>query len=292
MGKLNMELVHKKKDSLERQGGSNNYDKLQNGKNVRRILWPKGDSEECSSEGYIHFGLGEDGKQSVICRKTENPHAKCPVCDYIAKLQKSKDKNDKKLADSLKARKRVFYNVLDRDNADSPNEVKILAVGTTVQRQIVAVLCDPDYGDITDYETGRDITIRRTGQGLTTEYTVIPKPNVSPASTMDKAELEDKMTDLASMWKIPSVEDLEELLYGTGDDDDEPRNETGSQDLEYESMEVDELMDLCTKRNIDVPDRPTKYKLIALLNQYDSGSETDEGDDVKDTISQALNRRR
>lgn len=293
MGKLNMDLVHKKKDSLDRQGGSNNYDKLQNGKNIRRILWPKGDSEECSSEGLIHFGLGEDGKQSVICRKTESPHAQCPVCEYIAKLQKSKDKNDKKLADSMKARKRIFYNVLDRDNADNPNEVKILAVGTTVQKQIVEILCDPDYGDITDYETGHDITIRRTGQGLTTEYTVIPKPASSPATNLSREELEEKMTDLNSMWKIPSVEDIEEILYGTGDDEDEPKYVNGSQNPDYEDMEVEELEELCRKRNIPIPERATKFKLIGLLSQDDTGSAIgDSGDDVKDTISQALNRRR
>lgn len=296
MGKLNMDLVRKKKASLERQGGNNNYDKLANGKNLRRILFPKGDSEECSSEGLIHFGLGEGGKTSLVCRKTKDPHAKCPVCDYIAKLQKSKDKNDKKLADALKPRKRVFYNVLDRDNPSDKKdteEVKILAVGTTVQKQIVAIMCDPDYGDITDFETGRDITISRTGQGLNTEYTVMPKPLPTKASDKtDMKTLEEIMTDLDGMWKIPSIEECEEVLYGTdeGDDEDEPRNANGSHD-DYEDLELSELEELCEKRGIPLPDKVTKFKLIALLTQYDEGT-LDEGDDVKRTISSALNRRK
>ena len=70
MGKLNMAAIQAAKVKLERQGGERiPFDKLANGKNVRRILWPKGDRDLCYSEGYIHFGLGEDGKTSMYYRR-------------------------------------------------------------------------------------------------------------------------------------------------------------------------------------------------------------------------------
>lgn len=299
MGKLNMEAIQAAKAKLERQGGSGvAFDKLVNGKNVRRILWPKGNRDLCYTEGYIHYGLGDEGRDSIVCRKTFDSHERCPVCEYIAQLQRSKDKGDKKLADAIKPRKRVYFNVIDRDSDnDAGDELKILGVGLTVQKQIVAIMCDPDYGDITDPTDGRDITIKRTGQGLNTEYSVLPKPTSTMASeTLSPEELEEQMADLDALWNIPSIEDAEKLVYGEdGDDDYEPRNSSGNarnaQDTdEYDDMELDELKELCKQRGIQLPDKITKLKLIALLTQDD-----DDGEDtssVKSAIASALSRRR
>lgn len=301
MGKLNMEAIQAAKVRLERQGGSGlAFDKLANGKNVRRILWPKGDKDLCYSEGYLHFGLGEDGKTSLVCRKTNDSKAHCPVCEYITQLQMSKDKNDKKLAESIKPRKRVYLNVIDRDSDSDTDELKVLPVGLTIQKAIVAILCDPDYGDITDPVEGRDVTIKRTGQGLNTEYSVLPKPNASPASTtLTPEQIEDQMADLDAFWTVPSVEDMEKVIYGEDGDDYEPRNKSGvartaSDDDEYDDMELDELKALCEKRGIRMPEKISKLKLIALLSQddEDGGSTDDEGaTGVKSMIANALSRR-
>lgn len=303
MGKLNMEAIQAAKAKLERQGGNNlAFDKLSNGKNVRRILWPKGDKDLCYSEGYIHFGLGDDGKTSMVCRKTNDSKARCPICEYISQLQMSKDKNDKKLADTIKPRKRVYLNVIDRDTDSGNDELKVLPVGLTIQKQIIAILCDPDYGDITDPVEGRDVTIKRTGQGLNTEYSVLPKPNSSPASTiLTPEQIEEQMADLDVFWSTPSVEDMEKVLYGEdgADEDYEPRNGNGaarnaSDSDEYDDMELDELKELCEKRGIRMPEKISKLKLIALLTQYDESgaSEDDDSNGVKSAIANALNRRK
>lgn len=302
MGKLNMDAIQAAKVRLERQGGSGlAFDKLSNGKNVRRILWPKGDKDLCYSEGYIHFGLGEDGKTSMICRKTSDSKEHCPICEYISQLQMSKDKNDKKLAEAIRARKRVYLNVIDRDSDTDKDELKVLPVGLTVQKQIIAILCDPDYGDITDPIEGRDVTIKRTGQGLNTEYSVLPKPNSSPASTtLTPEQIEEQMADLDAFWTAPSIEDMEKVIYGEDGDYDEPRNGNGMARIaaedDYDDMELDELKVLCEKRNIRMPEKISKLKLIALLTQYDEngGNDTDEDEStgVKSAIASALNRRK
>ena len=306
MGKLNMDAVRAAKEKLERQSGGSGlvFDKLVNGKNVRRILWPKGSKELCYSEGYIHFGLGEDGKTSMVCRRTHDSKARCPVCDFISQLQMSKDKNDKKLAETLKARKRVYLNVIDRDS-DKEDEMKILPVGLTVQKALIAILCDPDYGDITDPQEGRDVTIKRAGQGLNTEYTVLPKPNSSPASTnLTTEQIEEQMADLDSFWSPPSVEDMEKVLYGEDSEDNyEPRNTSGvarNASNNYDEMELDELVGLCDSRGIRMPDKVSKFKLISLLTQYDEDHEGSSGNNaetegesgVKSAIANALNRRK
>ena len=273
MGKLNLEAMKKAKERLERGGNSADFDKLANGKNVRRILWPKGESEICFSEGSIHFGLGEDGKVSMVCRKTANPNNRCPICEYISTLQRSKDKNDKKLAEAIRPRKRFYFNVFDRDNtnANEPEKIKIMAVGVKLQKDIISMFCDPDYGDVTDFDTGHDVTIRRSGQGLNTEYSIIPKPNATPASTvLSKEEIEESMPDLEALWNIPSIEDMENFLNGenSGDEDSDLQNLEGDANG-YDDMELDELKELCEQRNIEMPEKISKIRLIMLLNQYD-----------------------
>ena len=295
MGKLNMDLVRKQKQVLERQ--NNSFDKLSVGNNLRRLLWPKGNSEEISSEGWVHFGVGEDRKLSATCCKTHNAYSSCPICSLVEHLQKSSNEEDRMLGASLKARKRIYYNVIDRDdrdtNSDSKESVKILACGTSVQKQIIQILCDPDYGDITDFNEGRDITIKRTGTSLNTEYSILPKPATTVASTkLSKEELEEKMTDLDALWdNIPSPEEAEKLLIAANlinDSGDVSVPESSSNP--YEQMTVDELEALCVERNIPLPERKSKFRLVGLLTEDDEMK--DEGDSVKESISNALNRRR
>lgn len=294
MGKLNMDLVRKQKQTMERQ--NNSFDKLAVGNNLRRILWPKGDSEEISSEGWMHFGLGEDKRSSIACCKTHNAYSSCPICSFIERLQKSGNDEDKSLAMALKARKRVFYNVIDRDDTESKDAVKIMACGTSVQKQIIQILCDPEYGDITDYNEGCDITIKRTGQSLNTEYSILPKRNKSVASaTLSMEELEEKMTDLDSLWSIPTPEEAKQMLIDSGLMDDsgapaltEPHK---SSETQYEQMTIDELEALCNERGLPIPERKSKYRLVVLLTEDDEESR-DEGDSVKESISNALNRRK
>ena len=84
MGKLNMDAMKEKLNSENNSRGYNaEYDSLQVGKNVRRVLWPKGESDSFYSEGYLHFGLGDYGKTVVTCPKTFNSKEKCPICEYV-----------------------------------------------------------------------------------------------------------------------------------------------------------------------------------------------------------------
>ncbi len=272
MGKLDVNKMKSKLDKEQQSGGYSNasYDKLVQGKNVRRVLWPKGDSESFFEEGYLHFSLGEEGKSVVTCPKTFNSKARCPVCEYVESLQKSKNKEDKKLAEDIKAKRRIYINVLSRDDED--DEPKVLPIGVTILKGILEVICDPDYGDITDPDEGRDITITRKGQGLKTEYAVLPKPKSTVVSdSLSEEEIEEKMTDLSSLFVEKSYEDIEAVMNGDSVSDDDDEDES-----EYDDMDIDELEHLCKKRKIKLPAKPTKIKLIALLEHSDNATEDED----------------
>lgn len=311
MGKLNMKAMNAAQArEAERGSGNAQYDKLVQGKNVRRLLWPKGDKDSFYSEGYVHFGLGEDGKTMVTCPKTFDSHNRCPVCEYVEQLQKSKDKDDKKMADDIKARRRIYINVINRDSDDEEDTPKVLPIGVTILKGLLDIICDPDYGDITDYKEGRDLTIKRTGQGLKTEYSVIAKPNTSVASeSLSMEELEEKMPDLDAMFREKTYEELEEILNGEDASDDEDEDDDNDGEVDYDEMELSELKELCEERGIEMPSKVSKIKLITLLTKYDEAAESEaeeeddddedsgEGDesnedDVKDAIAKAIAKRR
>lgn len=284
MGKLNMDAMKAKLESASKSNYSDTeYDKLQDGKNIRRILWPKGDKEEFWSEGYVHFGLGPEGKSIATCAKTFGKDKKCPICEEVERLKATGDKEDKKLADSIRQTKRIYINVINRDDEEEP--IKVLSIGVTILKGLLEAICDPDYGDITDFEDGRDMTIKKSGKGLNTEYSVLPKPKASVASEeLSAKEIEEKMTDLDSLFIEKSYDELLAVLNGEepdDDDDDEDEDEDTEDEDEaedYDDMDVDELSALCKKRHIKLPAKVTKLKLIALLSAADEDDDEDEED--------------
>lgn len=270
---LNMDKLKKKSEDLSKSGGGADYDKLQPGKNVRRVLPPKGDRDVFWSEGYVHFQVGPEGKSTVTCLETYGQGKKCPVCQYVEQLKKG-SKADKQLADRIRRTRRMYINVINRDGEDETP--KVLPVGKTILQPIIDIICDPDYGDITDFEEGRDITITKTGKGLNTEYSVIAKPKPSVASEeMTEDELQEALPDLDALFIKKTPQEIQDILDGTdGDDDDD--DDGGSGAVSYDDMDLDDLTALCEERGIKLPPRPTALKLITLLERYDEENDEDE----------------
>ena len=275
-----MEAMKAKLDSESRSGNFNNaeYDKLKQGKNVRRILWPKGDSDSFYSEGFLHFNLGEDGNTVVTCPKTFGSKERCPICEYMEELQKSKNKEDAKLASKLKATRKIYVNAISRD--DDEETPKVLPIGVTVLKGLLEAICDPDYGDITDPDEGRDVTITRKGEGMKTEYSVLIKPKASIVSDeLSASEIEDEMTDLDSLFVKKSYEELQDILNGESLEDDEEDEEDNDS---YDDMSIDELVEICEDRGIKIPAKANKLKLVTLLNKYDSEHDEDTDEDAEE----------
>ena len=104
--------------------------------------------------------------------------ADCPVCQFIEALKEEGSKELDKIAARLRPQSRYYVNVLNRRSA-SPAPL-IYGLRTRMMKTLRSYLQDPDYGDITDPEDGRDIVIERTGQGLQTRYEIRIKPKTSP----------------------------------------------------------------------------------------------------------------
>ena len=291
MGKIDISVVQAAKAKMESRGSQIRYDKLTQGKNLRRILFPKGDYNNFYEEGYMHFGIGED-KKTFTCPKTFDPRAKCPICEYSERMSKSKDKSEKQQGDMYRARKRAYVNVINRDSDNEIDEPLVLPIGTTILKQLIGIICDPDYGDITDFENGRDVTIKRSGTGLNTEYDVLPKPNTSVASTtVSQEHLDAQMADLKSIFKEPAYEDLHEALYGPIAETRKPPEPTlGASTPNYEDMTVDELIEECIKRGLEPPEGASRAKLMTILSTDDEQGESEVLGDINAMLSRRKGR--
>ena len=100
------------------------------------------------------------------------------------------DKEDWKAAKQMEPKLRTFVPILVR--GQEGEGVKFWGFGKTVYQELLGVIADPDYGDITDATTGRDIMIeRQTPAEAGNQYcktTVRVKPNQT-AITEDKGLL-------------------------------------------------------------------------------------------------------
>ena len=96
--------------------------------------------------------------------------------------------------------------------------VKFWGFGKTVYQELLSVIADPDYGDITDATNGRDIGIeRQTPAEAGNQYgktTVRVKPNqttITDDATL-LTSIMDNQSDLVELYKEPTYYELKDAL--------------------------------------------------------------------------------
>tara|TARA_R100000773_G_scaffold34241_1_gene29225 strand:- start:217 stop:711 length:495 start_codon:yes stop_codon:yes gene_type:complete len=94
--------------------------------------------------------------------------------------------------------------------------VKFWGFGKTIYSELLSIIADPDYGDITDLMNGRDIDVEFTpseGPGQYPKTAIRVKPNTS-AATEDKAIAKSIMDQpkITDLFPEPTYEELETAL--------------------------------------------------------------------------------
>lgn len=308
MGKLDVSALAARLTELNSNsggsgsGGGISWLNLKDGRNVIRILPPKGDGV-FAKEVFVHFGVNktEENKKGtmVVCPKTHGDNKPCPVCEVVAEMRKlSKKKDDKydKMARELNKKTRVYYNVIDRAddlstfekkevdgkekwfNADDEEEtpIKVFGSGIGIYKALLALIVDPEYGDITDEEEGLDIIITKTGTGFNTKYEVKSVRKESPIGFDD---WEEESHDLNPLAKAKSYDEIQAILNG-----EEP--EEGSEEEEEE--EEDEKPTKSSKKTkVEKEEKEEEEE-----NSESEGSTEDGGDDLSAEIAAKLAARK
>ena len=124
------------------------------GDQTLRIL-PTADGDPFK-EYHFHYNVGKN--PGILCPK-KNFGEQCPVCDFASALWKegveNNDDNAKREAKKLFVRKRYFSPILVR--GEEQKGVRIWSYGKMAYETLLGLVLDPDYGDISDPETGTDI---------------------------------------------------------------------------------------------------------------------------------------
>tara|TARA_Y100000593_G_scaffold58732_1_gene109080 strand:+ start:3009 stop:3797 length:789 start_codon:yes stop_codon:yes gene_type:complete len=189
----------------------NNFWKPEPGKQVVRVVPYTHNKDNPFIELFFHYGLGN--KTYLSPTSFGKPD---PVAEFADKLKSTGNKDEWIQGKRLEPKMRTFAPVIVR--GQESEGVKFWGFGKTVYQELLSVIADPDYGDITDATNGRDILIeRQTPAEAGNQYgktTVRVKPNQSPI-TEDKTVLEGVLTgqpNLTELYTEPTYDELKEAL--------------------------------------------------------------------------------
>ena len=189
-----------------------NFWKPEPGKQVVRIVPYKHNKDNPFIELFFHYNLGNN-KTYLSPLSFGRPD---PVAEFADKLKSTGNKDEWIQGKRLEPKMRTFAPVVVRGKESEG--VKFWGFGKTVYQELLGVIADPDYGDITDATNGRDIMIeRQTPAEAGNQYgktTVRVKPNQTPI-TEDADMLQsifDNQSDLTELYTEPTYDELKDAL--------------------------------------------------------------------------------
>ena len=188
-------------------------------------------------EYYAHWVPDLTGKaKSYIC-SASCIGKKCAVCDYLKRNPDNKD-----LADSLKSKKRMLWNVIDHSDKDKKIKVWDTPYWKSFGEKLKdAIRVSDKYDNYDDPESGysvqltvKESTNPKFGKFEIARVDLVPRDNQYELSIMDEAcVLEDCLI-------VPDYDELMALLKGDAPPEDKNKVEEGDQKPEPEEEEETE----------------------------------------------------
>lgn len=200
---LDIKKIQEKKKMLEAQEQQRQglFYKFRQGDNVFRILPYK-------DVFYLEVFQHRVGGKLVICPKTFDPVKRCPICEKVEQLRE-----EGLLQEASRLKQIVRYYSVVVYKEDNEEKVGIIGYGNLIWKALANLLLDPEWGDFTDYRNGYAININRAGEGLETEYHVVPRPKKAVSKEKWESWLK-KAPKLEEVFKEPSYEELMGALLG------------------------------------------------------------------------------
>jgi len=210
-----LEQIRKKLQQMQQStgGGNKSNDSIWKppvGKSQVRIIPYKFDKANPFQELWFHY---EIGKKTMLSPTSFGK--KDPIVEFSDKLKKSGDKDDWKLGKKIEPKFRVFVPIVVR--GEEEKGVKYWSFGKQIYTELLGIMADPDYGDISDPINGRDITVEHTApekEGAFPTYAIRIKPNTTPITT-DKeiaTKIIAEQVEIKTLFTEVSYEDLTEAL--------------------------------------------------------------------------------
>ena len=206
--------------------------KPQPGKTQIRIVPYAHNKDNPFIELFFHYNLNNRSYLSPISFGRPDP-----IEEFANKLKGSGSKEDYQLAKKLEAKMRTFAPVVVR--GEERQGVRFWGFGKTVYQELLSIIADPDYGDITDPVNGRDVVV----EFITAEESgaSFPKTNirVKPNQTAisddpDVLELVKTQQEISEIYQELSYDDLTGVLndwLNPSEDDSTEETQVSTADL-------------------------------------------------------------
>lgn len=275
--------------------GKNDWDKIGDGKNLRRIL-PRPGERKFYAEGWTHFNVGPN-ERALRCVDEEHidperglptTGTRCPLCKKFlreqSRINSEYAKGDEEGRAEWKAAKdkytprHQFYSNVLREDDEGDFEVKILSYGPQIWGQLMNYYLgdDTDVGDFTAVESDKWMNIKKESKGgrnrRNVEYKVFPVDGVKISKSWDavKAALHDLD---AAAGKVMSVDEVVAIMKGVdpdkdSDDDDASDDKSSGSRKKRSRNEDDEDDDSSGEDDDDdKPVKTSKSKLAAKMKK-------------------------
>jgi len=181
------------------------------GKHTLRIVPYKFNDENPFIELLFHYNIGN--KTYLSPNSFGRPD---PIIEFADKLKRMGDKEDWKSARKMEPKLRTLVPVLVR--GEESEGVKFWGFGKTVYQDILGYMADPDYGDITDPENGRDIVVDIvSAEDSGTSYpvtTIRVKPKETPlgATIADTKKFLENQSNITELYEELPYSELKIIL--------------------------------------------------------------------------------
>jgi hypothetical protein len=234
---MDINSIRKRLNQLQTTNNrTSNLWKPQPGKQVIRVLPYKHNKDNPFIELFFHFGLNNKTYLSPISFGRPDP-----IEEFAQKLKASGNKEDYQLSRKLEAKMRTFAPVIVR--GEESQGVKFWGFGKTVYQELLSIIADPDYGDISDPVNGRDVSVEFISaeeSGASFPKTNIRvKPNQTPISD-EPSVLELVKTsqkDITEIYQEQSYDDLTGILNEWLN----PNDDASTQEVKKETVSTSEL---------------------------------------------------
>lgn len=207
---IDLAKMKAKLDALESRGSSQSvFWRPEDGDQTLRIV-PTADGDPFK-EYWFHYNLG---KNAGFLSPKKNFGEEDPLNDFIRQLYKDGSDESIKMAKNLSARQRFFAPVVVRGEEDKG--VRLWGFGKTAYKELLNLVLNPEYGDITDVTEGTDLTITygKPAGAQFPQTTIVPRRKPSPlgSSASEISKFLDNVPSFNDVFERKTPQDVQVML--------------------------------------------------------------------------------
>ena len=211
---LDLDKMREKLNKLQNKNpGSDVFWRPQDGEQTLRIV-PTKDGDPFK-DFWFHYNVGNN---PGFLSPKRNFGTQDPLDSFVRKLFNDGDEESIKMAKSLSARQRFFSPVLVRGEEDKG--VRIWGYGKQVYEKLLNLVLNPEYGDITDVESGTDLVIKygKPAGASFPQTTITPRRRSSPlcddavGGSERCAELLDNIPEFDGLFTRKTSQEIQGML--------------------------------------------------------------------------------